>query len=66
MSIRRGIVDVRGGSLTSSAKWTMGIVHFILLGAELGGEKAPMHGPFLRGGIVHLFRNHRSSSWNCR
>jgi hypothetical protein len=37
---------------------------YFYYGAELGGEKAPWHGPFLRGGMVHYLRKHRRSGWN--
>src|SRR5271167_4714789 len=51
-------------ALTSSVEWPQGWGRFILLGAELGGEKAPMLEPFSRGGRSHLLRNHRSCHWN--
>jgi len=52
--------------LTLSPKWIIGIIHFFLLGAELGSKKALIHYLFLRGGIIYLLRNHKRSSWNCR
>src|SRR5277367_2452558 len=41
--------------LTSSAEWTLPMVHFSPTQILPGGEKTGGHGPFSRGGMVHLF-----------
>ena len=41
--------------LTSSAEWTMGMIHLFSYTNLPGGEKPPMHSPFLREDMVHLF-----------